>query len=317
MTYVTYKRVAFGFCILVAILAGAFFFWPRDVIDKHFPLTREQAPNYHLLVSAKWVADLIHAKHPPTYQGKRYTILHVSTSDDKNYVEEHVPGAVLVRTNQIERGPTWNLVPDKKLQDVIEELGITTETTVIVYCEDPSAGARVLWALTYAGVQDVRLLDGGLRSWKRFGGTIETGRNRPKRVDFGGVVPLRRECLATLQEVKSGIADSKFLLVDVRSEAEHKGKTSGYDYISAKGRIPSSLWAGEINHLDDAEDVLEVKKRWTELGLTTDRPVVFYCGTGWRSALAFFYARLLGFKDVRNFDGSWLEWSADASRRNP
>ena len=310
-------HLATGLCLVLAILAGSFVFWPNDEIDYYFPLSREQAPNYHLLVSGKWVSELIGGDQPPTYKGNPYTILAVSTSDDNDYANGHIPGAVLVRTDQIERGPLWNLVSDKELQEVIEGLGITRESVVVVYCDDPSGGGRILWTLMYAGVEDVRILDGGLRSWKRFGGQIETGKNHPKRADFGGAIPLHPEYLATLQDVRSNIEDSTSLLVDVRSEAEFLGEKSGYDYISAKGRIPSSVWAGQIVHLDGAEDVVDVKQRWTSLGLTTTRRADFYCGTGWRSSLAFFYARLLGFENVRNFDGSWLEWSAQSNENAP
>jgi 3-mercaptopyruvate sulfurtransferase SseA len=310
--------LATGLCLALVILATclvfrASVFRANNDVDYYFPLSREQAPNYHLLVSGKWVSELISGDQPPTYDGNSFTILEVSTSDGKDYAQGHILGAVLVRTDQIEREPLWNLVPDKQLQDVIEGLGITRDSTVVVCCDDASAGARVLWALMYAGVEDVRMLDGGLRGWTQSGGQIEAGKNHPNRVDFGGLVPLHPEYLATLPDVRSNIKDSTSLLVDVRSEAEFLGKTSGYDYISAKGRIPSSVWGGEIVDLESVKDLLKVKQRWENLGLAPNRNTDFYCGTGWRSSLAFFHARLLGFEDVRNFDGSWLEWSTQVS----
>jgi 3-mercaptopyruvate sulfurtransferase SseA len=316
-TFMSRTRLATGLCLVLAILASFLVFQTSGKVDYYFPLSREQAPNYHQLVSSKWVAELIDGGRPPTWPGKKYSILDVSTSDNKDYTKGHIPGAVLVRTDQIERAPVWNLVSNNELQEVIEGVGITRDSTVVVYCDDPSAGARILWMLMYAGVEDVRLLDGGFRSWERFGGQIETETNHPKRSDFGGVIPLHPEYLATLQDVRLSIEDPASLLVDVRSEGEFDGETSGYDYISAKGRIPSSIWGGQIVDLDGVEDVLNVKQRWTSLGLAPTRRAAFYCGTGWRSSLAFFYARLLGFENVRNFDGSWLEWSAKSNENAP
>jgi 3-mercaptopyruvate sulfurtransferase SseA len=302
------RRVLISLCLLALLLACVLVRRPNDSDAGYFPLDPEQAPNYDKLVSARWVSELINGQVPPTYPGNGYVVLHVGASDDRKYSRGHIPGAVLVLTNQIERAPMWNLISNGELQEVIEGLGITRHSTVVVYGSDDTAAARILWTLLFAGVDDVRLLDGGIRSWKRFGGRTESGHHSPAPSSFGGEVPLHPEYLASLEDVKLEISDTTSVLVDVRSKSEFDGKTSGYDYVKAKGRIPSSIWGGEAKEL--VSDIVKMKRRWADLGVSQERPTIFYCGTGWRSSLAFFHAHLFGFKDLRNFDGSWLEWSS-------
>ena len=73
-----------------------------------------------------------------------------------------------------------------------------------------------------------------------------------------------------------------------------------------------------INTDGKFKDLWEIEEMWNKLGITRDKKLIFYCGTGWRSSVAFFYAYLLGWKEFSNFDGSWYEWSMGSqSYKNP
>ncbi len=113
------------------------------------------------------------------------------------------------------------------------------------------------------------------------------------------------------------------VLACVRSWDEFVGKISGYDYIQPRGRIPGSTWAAlpgdeayRDRHCQDSAGTArlcrEIEVGWREQGLTPDKKIAFYCGTGWRASEAFLFAYRMGWKDISIYDGGWLEWSAQA-----
>ena len=108
-------------------------------------------------------------------------------------------------------------------------------------------------------------------------------------------------------------------MVDVRSWNEYSGQTTGYDYMKEKGRIPNAVWGyagSDPHHMEDYEEkngalknLEEIEKLWNESGITSEKKVIFYCGTGWRASEAFFIAHLLGWQNISVYDGGWMEWS--------
>jgi thiosulfate/3-mercaptopyruvate sulfurtransferase len=113
------------------------------------------------------------------------------------------------------------------------------------------------------------------------------------------------------------------MLVCVRSWDEYIGKVSGYDFIKPKGRIAGSVWGysgSDPHHMQDYRNLdntmrsyHEIESNWQKQGITQDKRIAFYCGTGWRASEAFFYAYLIGNQDIAVFDGGWLEWSQDGT----
>jgi thiosulfate/3-mercaptopyruvate sulfurtransferase len=168
----------------------------------------------------------------------------------------------------------------------------------------------------YAGVHDVRILNGGYRQWVADGLGGETTINTPVPATFAGsAVP---EYRAETDYVFANYGDtSTLVLADVRSRDEYTGKISGYSYVQARGRIPNAVWAydGDDAALiyTDADGTLrsytEVRDIWEGLGVTSDKEIIFYCGSGYRSALTFFYAYLMNYPDIRNYSDGWEGWS--------
>jgi thiosulfate/3-mercaptopyruvate sulfurtransferase len=99
------------------------------------------------------------------------------------------------------------------------------------------------------------------------------------------------------------------------------GNVSGYNYIGPKGRIAGAVWGNcgtdayhmqHYRNLDNTmRDYHEITANWEEVGITRDKRVAFYCGTGWRASETFFYAHLMGWERVAVYDGGWLEWSSN------
>lgn len=232
------------------------------------------------------------------------------------YTAGHVPGAIHSDSDTYENGyPRWFLLPDEELKAAAGSMGITADTTVVVYSDSSIFAARLWWILTYLGVSDVRIMDGGYAAWIASGYAGESAINNPTPATYDGTV--NAAVRATTDYVASVYTSTTAQIVDVRSENEYLGSTSGYDYVEAMGRIPGATWAYDAdsaspyyNNTDGTfRNAADVEALWQSLGIAFDREVIFYCGGGYRSALAYFYASLLGHTNVRNYSDGWEGWS--------
>lgn len=299
-------------------------------------LPMDKAANYTTSVYPAWVDALIkyHAPGsgsapPPQYpydRNHKYLIFetHWGSIEDmekgwanNSYLLGHIPGAIHSNSDTYENGyPRWFLLPDDQLKAAVGSMGITADTTVIVYSDSPIFAARLWWILTYAGVTDVRILNGGLTPWVAAGYPVETTINNPVPTVYAGTT--RSGLLATTDYVFGQYPfPSTTVLTDVRAGGEFAGLISGYSYLVAKGRIPGSVWAGDADDASriytDGDGTLrsysEVRAHWDSLGATADKELIFYCGGGYRSALAFYYGYLMGYANIRNYSDGWMGWS--------
>lgn len=238
----------------------------------------------------------------------------------------HIPGAAYIDTSEIEHAPHWLKVADDELLDVMLSYGIRHDSVVILYGRNNLAAARVAQLLLYAGVSDVRLLDGGFHAWRSAGLPCESGPARAiaPAADFGAAFPAHPEYIIDTAQARALLARPDGILASIRTEAEHLGLTSGYNYISARGEIPGAHWAcagenGNINSMSayqQADGTMkpaqDIERQWQAAGITRGHHVAFYCGTGWRASMAFFYAWLMGWPRISVYDGGWCRWSLDA-----
>lgn len=306
--------------------------------DSSLPM--EKMANYQALVYPQWVKDLIDGKNPPTYPGKGYVILYTTWTArynenrtdyvGTNYETGHIPGAVFLDTYSIENGPNseygdgyrypseGNAKPIPQLQQLFGGLGISKDSTVVVYADDEIAmmtAGRVAWSLLLAGVNDVRILNGGFGAWVKNGGPVEATPRSLAPVSFG-TDPGNPQYLATMDDVRKVVKGTVIntVIADDRSWEEHIGDSNSYyPYFYALGRIPTSKWIGDWGELTGPDfqslrTYTEVEARWKNAGFTPYKKMYFYCGTGWRSGLYTFYAYLLGWP-AANYDGGWFEWS--------
>jgi molybdopterin synthase sulfurtransferase len=251
-------------------------------------------------------------------------VIQTGNNELEDYQLGHIPGAIYLDTNSFEHAPTWNLVPDDQLEQVLLSHGIHMDKTLVLYGKDRLAVSRAALVLLYAGAGDVRILWDGIGSWKRGAYPIETGENRNFPLQsFAREIPAHPEYIIHLEHVRSLLADKNAIVACVRGWDEFIGLTSGYDYIQPKGRIPGSIWAalpGDEGLRDQrsqtpeasAQLLQEIAAGWDQKGLSSKKKIAFYCGTGWRASEAFLYASWLGWKDISIYDGGWLEWSAQA-----
>jgi 3-mercaptopyruvate sulfurtransferase SseA len=311
--------------------------WTAWAADADLPI--ERLPNYDKLVHTEWLRELLDGGQPEAFDGGPFLLFHVNFGVPEEYEENHLPGALYLDTNWLEDPENiWQRRSPAELDRAVRSLGITSDTTVIVYGRDTEGDANEKWPgrragqiaatralaiLRYAGVRDVRLLDGGYDWWVRDGYPLETVQRVPLPVpSFGVSIPQRPDFIVDIDEAKSILADQEgSALVSVRTWKEHIGKVSGYNYIGPAGRIAGDVWgncgtdAYHMQHYRTVDNTMrpypEIAANWAEAGITPDKRVAFYCGTGWRASETWFYAYLMGWDRIAVYDGGWFEWSAD------
>lgn len=300
-------------------------------------LPMDYLPRYQNLVPAKWVRSLISGEIPMLYNNSRYIVIHAHYRNREAYLSGHIPGAIDMDTLALEAPETWNRRDSEELKKAFEDHGITADTTVIVYGkhmfpdnDDPFPGSaagdigaiRCAFIMLYAGVKDVRVLNGSFQSWMDEGYEISTDDvKKTPVIDFGVKIPANPSFAVDTPEAKGMIASDQSELVCVRSREEFLGKVSGYNYITKKGRIPGAVFAdcgSDAYHMENYRNIdhttreyNEIAHIWKQNGITADKHLAFYCGTGWRGSEAWFNAWLMGWPKVSVYDGGWYEWSND------
>lgn len=293
--------------------------WAKDS-----SLPMENYENYHLIVPASIVKEIIDGKTPETFENaKNIKIVEASWGEeDTSYANGHVPTSFHINTDSIEPPPTWMLADDATLTQFALDHGFTKEDTVIVTGEAQMAAYRVALALRYIGVKDVRVLNGGLGAWIAAGYDVEKESHKPIPVtDFGATIPANPDIVDSQQELKELLPKTnEFTLVDNRTWDEYIGESSGYSYHDKKGRIPGAVFghAGKTdsNSLDYYRNIdntmrnpKEIVAMWNEYGIDTNKHLSFMCGSGWRAAEVWYYANVMGFENTSLYSDGWIGWS--------
>jgi len=254
-----------------------------------------------LLVSSEWLADHI---HEPSVKA-------VDVRLAEAYASGHIPGAVslplpVLRTYR--DGTPEMLVGQSEFEARMGHLGIRETDTVVLYDEMWGLpAARVLWALERYGHEEVYILDGGLDRWKAEGRRVVTNSSAITPATYHATPVNERE--APHDWLRTHLDDPDLVVIDTRTPNEyHQGHVPGainWDWMNA---VPDDI------HLTLRPDD-ELRAELEALGVTPDREIVVYCRSGVRSAHLYFTLRDLGYPRVRNYDGSWLAWSAREEHR--
>ncbi len=232
------------------------------------------------------------------------------------YAVSHLPGAAHLPLDEALAGPPGvrgrHPLPDPEvLQNALRECGIREGSAVIVYDQQSSlAAARAWWVLRWAGLTDVRVLDGGLAAWVRAGGAATTDPARPARGDV--VVRPGSLPLVEVQEVPSAAAAGR--LLDVRTPERYRGEVEPIDRLA--GHIPGAinLPIGLMQHPDGTfRSPDEIRSIAADVAPEGSGPAVTSCGSGVTAAQMVLALSTAGIEAVP-YIGSWSEWIADPSR---
>lgn len=250
----------------------------------------------------------------------------VDVRDKSDYVQTHIPGAVnipeLYYTLSMTTPEGLSEMQDR-LAPLLNHAGITSDKTVILYEDDLGTryggSCRGYFQLSFFGHPSVGILDGGLDQWKKEGFPVNSDPVIPRPSVFS--INRNKECLATIDDILMSFEHPEIKLLDNRDKDEWLGisaaPTGLYDpdFLPRKGRIPGARWIEWHQFLETSNgvshfrDPAEIRAICAQAGLYVDDDIIIYCFKGSRSSNTYIALKLAGFKHVRNYYGSWNEWS--------
>ena len=232
---------------------------------------------------------------------------------ERLYKAGHIPGANFFDLEKQLSAPVSkhggrHPLPDiEKFRREIEKAGIDNTKTVVAYDGGEGAFAsRFWWLLTYIGHDKVYVLNGGFKGWVEAG--YPTTKEVPKPESAQYKVSIRKEMLATYEEIKEIVANKKKspILIDSREKARYLGKEEPIDKIP--GHIPGAIhkfWAeGLENGFFKGSE--EQKKRFAELD--QKEPIIVYCGSGVTATPNYIALKIAGYQNVKLYAGSYSDW---------
>jgi len=262
-----------------------------------------------VLVTTNWLAEHL--------ADANVVVAEVDENPDL-YDEGHVPQAVKLHwrddlQDRVER----DLIEKNEFERLMGSLGIGNDTTLVVYGDKNNwFAAYAYWYLKIYGHEDVRILDGGRQKWIDENRELTTDLPQPQSTSY--TAQERDESIRIYRDaVRDAIGSEGNALVDVRSPQEYSGDLiapPGYEQEGAQraGHIPTAAsipWAQAVRDDGTFKSAQELRELYGGKGVTDDKAVTAYCRIGERSAHTWFVLReLLGYEDVKNYDGSWTEW---------
>ncbi|MDQ3164487.1 MAG: sulfurtransferase [Actinomycetota bacterium] len=234
------------------------------------------------------------------------------------YEDGHIPGAVKLHWRDDLQDPVERDIVDREsFEQLMAGRGIGNDTTVVLYGDKNNwFAAYAYWYLKIYGHDNVRILDGGRQKWIDEQRELTTDVPSPERSSYTArdadeSIRVRRN------DVLAGLGRDGRALVDVRSPQEYSGELlapPGYEQEGASrgGHIPTAQsipWAQAVRDDGTFKPASELRELYGAKGVTPEKEVLAYCRIGERSAHTWFVLReLLGYGDVKNYDGSWTEW---------
>jgi thiosulfate/3-mercaptopyruvate sulfurtransferase len=263
-----------------------------------------------VLVDADWASA--HLSDPNV----RFVEVDVDTTA---YSQGHIPGAVgWDWTSQLSDGVRRDLAGREDFSALLSKSGIGPDTTIVLYGDNNNwFAAFAYWQLKLFGHEDVRILNGGRKLWLDKGLPITT--DEPRHAETGYQLPEPDYALRAFRDdILPRLGDPELALVDVRSPAEYNGEIIAPPGMSETaqraGRIPGAAsipWGQTVREDGTFKSPEELRALYEAKGITPDKDVVAYCRIGERSSHSWFVLHeLLGYRRVRNYDGSWTEWGS-------
>jgi thiosulfate/3-mercaptopyruvate sulfurtransferase len=264
-----------------------------------------------VLVDADWVEA--HLSDP------KVRLIEVDV-DTSAYEQGHIPGAVGFNwqkelQDQVVRAP----VSQAQLEALLSRSGVSNDTTIVLYGDNNNwFAAWALWILKYYGHQDVRLLDGGRVKWLADKRELTTSVPTYARTDYHTQAS-KEDIRAYRDYIFTQLNRQGFAMVDVRSPGEYSGELLAPANLPQEGaqrggHIPGAAnipWSQAVNADGTFKSAGELRALYGGKGVTEDKEVVAYCRIGERSSHTWYVLHfLLGYPNVRNYDGSWTEWGS-------
>lgn len=314
LTFKTLQWIGFSLLAVVLVpLAGC-----SPAGGKQTPAPSGNYPNAELLVTTEWLNQNLEADN----------VRIIDMRDPQAYESGHIPGAVNVPVNDVTS--TVEGVPfefdQQETQAALNRIGLQPDMTAVIYDDlGMMNSGRLFWTLEYSGHEDVRVLNGGWNAWVAEG--LEITDRIPVVAPTDYPIELVESRIVSAEQVLERLDDPQVTIVDARSPQEYTGEVK----LAARGgHIPGAVNLVWLDVLAGGDTVYTIEDDWQQelqdedverfmpgadiqaqlqaLDIQPEDQVIVYCQTMWRGAHTYFLLRLMGFEDVRGYDGSWVEW---------
>ena len=264
----------------------------------------------NVLVSTQWVNDHLN--------DSKVRIVEVDYNPTTSYLIGHIPGAVLFDWKQeLIDANKREVISKEILEDLLQRAGVNNDTIIVVYGDFKNWFATfAFWMFKYYGFKDIRLMNGSRKKWFDEDRSLSLDIPSYPRGNYKASDP-DKSIRAFMKYIQEAIGTTDKILIDVRSNDEYHGITlSPSEYFSEYGQIgghiPSAInvpWNLMVNEDDTFKSPKELKNLYESLNITPEKEVITYCGIGERASYTWFVLKyLLGYPNVKSYDGSWLEW---------
>jgi len=266
-------------------------------------------PEY--LVATQWVADNLN--------NPKLRLVEVDV-DTAAYDTGHVPGAVGWNWKRdLETELVRNIAAKEEVEQLLAKSGIGNDTTIVLYGDNNNwFAAYALWVLQHYGHQDCKLMNGGRKKWIDEGRPTSTEAPSYAKASYKAKAP-DASIRALRDYVLDRVGKSNVGMVDVRSPREFSGELLAPENLPQEGsqrggHIPGAkniVWSQAVNEDGTFKSADELAQLYQGQGITPDKEIIAYCRIGERSSHTWFVLKhLLGYPNVRNYDGSWTEWGS-------
>ena len=266
--------------------------------------------NPNVLVNTQWVEDHLNDNN--------IRIAEVDYDPKANYNLGHVPKAILFDWKRDINDPlSRNIISKDDCLKLLQNAGINNDTTLILYGDFNNWFATfAFWVFEYYGMKNIKIMNGGRKKWLEEDRPISKESPNFSKGNFQAAEP-DESIRVYLDYVRNRVMSQQGTLVDVRSPAEFTGQITAppeypTEHAQRGGHIPSAQnipWGQAVNEDGTFKSVEDLKKLYEPKGITPDKEVITYCRIGERSSHTWFVLKyLLGYPNVKNYDGSWTEW---------
>jgi thiosulfate/3-mercaptopyruvate sulfurtransferase len=266
--------------------------------------------NPNVLVDTQWVEEHL--------DDSNVRIAEVDYDPKANYNLGHIPNSVLFDWKRDINDPlTRNILSRDDCSTLLQKTGINDSTTLILYGDFNNwFAAFAFWVFEYYGMKNTKIMNGGRKKW------LEEDRPISKEIPsfpIGNFKPTgpNPALRAFLSQVRESLELDKTKRIDVRSPQEFTGEITAppeypTEHAQRGGHIPGAVnipWAKAVNDDGTFKSADELTKLYQTVGITPEKEIITYCRIGERSSHTWFVLKhLLGYPDVKNYDGSWTEW---------
>lgn len=234
----------------------------------------------------------------------------------QNYLDGHIPGAISIWRDEMADDQSM-ILPREDIEQILSEKGVREDAILILYDDHGSCeAARFWWVMDYYGFDQSHILNGGFGAWKSSGYPVVGGAQTHPMTQFKFTKQEYHDRSADMDYILSKMGQNGIKIIDARTEEEYDGSITK-NGAHHGGSIPGSIHIDfmEAVSTDPADDkrilpLDQLVSLYEQKGIYPQDTIITFCHSGARSAhTTFILTQLLGYDQVRNYDGSWIEWS--------